>query len=156
MVIGVELEGKIILKKEHLEKILISCKLIDIKRTLNLVMIEFDDYYGHKVSLHIQCLLRIFEKGKLIVSSNDIYVKKYNSNKVQFDWTEPNSSLFDFLISRYYDVLIHRNIKEIQFYRNDIKIYLTNEIEIQVLIDSVEDDEKYRFFDDKRDLLIVT
>ena len=117
-------------------------------------MFDFVLPNGEHMALHIQALLRVFISNKLIICSDDMYRKGRNAKK-RFKWTNPGTSLFDDEINESFKYIKDEMVVSVSLNaNNDIIINLNNQITIEVMVDTLESEEKYRFFTDDRDYLI--
>ena len=134
---------------DNLLKKIIGGKLGDITRICNLISIRLDFEEQNNVFLHIQSFFRILKDGKVILSSEDMYKCGKNSDDENFVWDTPGKSLFDESIKEHTNDLVGTCIidcKKID--SGDCIISFEKDIVFQILIDTVEFEEKYRVFDD--------
>lgn len=140
---------------EALLKELIGSRIVNISRACNLVMFAFLTKQKKDINIHAQCLLRLFDKNDLILTSESLYYpgKKYKKKLFKkFDWTMPESNVFDDIIDNYRNDISLGVVKEIIRDNKDIKIILDNgfKLEILELVNKIEESdykENYRIFE---------
>jgi hypothetical protein len=132
----------------HIYKNLIGYKIVGVSRTLDLIMLTFEDNRGMKFYLHIQCFFRMFRNKQLILSSWDLYRPHPEKSEVKFLWTEPGSSLFDFCLDHSRQGIYGLCVKDVVQKKRDLLISLSDYSNIEILIDTTSTDEQYRIFDD--------
>ncbi len=145
------------LKMDNLEKInvLNGCDLHNIKRTLDLIMFEFIANNESKIYINAQCFVRIKRSNRVIVSTDDLYRSINDNGEEVFDWTEPDSSLFDDCLQKHSKLFKGLKVIDISFSDNDLVLNLQDDMKIEILIDTTFIEEKYRLFTDHKTILIV-
>ncbi len=134
----------------NLKELFVNYKLKTIKRTLDLIMLGFENNDGHYIMLHIQTFFRVKFFKKTIACSDDMY-RPIKENEIdEFDWTEPNTSVFDKSIKENTNLIFENQVVDIAFIDGDIKIELSNNIRLEILVNTVESEEKYRVFDKEK------
>jgi hypothetical protein len=123
-------------------------KIVNVSRTLDLIMLSFGDDKGKNFYLHIQCFFRIFRNNQLILSSWDLYRPNPQKSENKFIWTDPGSSLFDYCLDHSREEIFGLIVEDIVQRKRDLLIRLSNHTIIEVLIDTTSTDEQYRIFDD--------
>lgn len=132
-------------------KNLITCKIIDIGRVIDLCWIIFEKeekYY----SLHLQCPWRIRKDNKIVLSNMDIYEWEGENGE---EWNEKRNNFFDETILKYNkwngveveNVIISDVL--------DIKLILSDSYIFECFVDDIRG-ECWRFFEKKAlDHLVV-
>lgn len=123
-------------------------RIVNVSRTLDLIMLSFEDDEGKKIYLHIQCFFRMFRNSQLILSSWDLYRPHPKKSEIKFVWTDPGSSLFDYCLEHSQEDIYELVVVDIVQRKQDLLIRLSNHTIIEVLIDTTSTDEEYRIFDD--------
>lgn len=140
---------------EILLKRLIGGNIADISRICNLLSVQVNACNGKKINLHIQTFFRVLEKGKVIISSEDMYKCGKKCDPEKFNWDIPGESVFDDSLRQHRDKIFHAKILQMRTeYAGDVFLTLENEIYVQFLIDTAESEEKYRVFDDEQCMVI--
>jgi hypothetical protein len=137
------------------EKILIGFRLNFIKRQLDVIMLDFEDGHGEKVFVHIQCFFRAIRKGEILFSSSDMYQSISQDSEFNFDWTEPGTTVFDESLIRHQRSFENTVVTKTDWIGKDFEIHLSSDIILQVMIDSVQNEEMYRLFNEKQEILVV-
>lgn len=130
-------------------------KLNWIKRQLNIIMLDFVSDHQEKKYIHVQCFFRAIHDGKVIFASPDMYKSSSQDRRIEFDWTEPGTTIFDESLVANRDLFENFYVIELNQIGCDVEIRLSNETILQIMVDSVEKDEMYRFFDDSKDILVI-
>ncbi len=128
-------------------------EIVNIKRTCNLIMITFANN-SHEIWLHIECFFRVFNKNKTLICSEDIY-KKGRKSKKRFKWDKPFSSLFDDCVEDNGTYILRIPISNVELKNNELYIYLANGVILEIIPNTVIDDEAYRIFTPEQDYLVV-
>lgn len=132
---------------------LLEAKIDQVKRTLDLIMIDFLLPSGDHIALHIQSFMRIYKSDKLVVSSEDM-CRKGSLSKRKFNWANPGESLFDDEINDNIESIKREKVIGVFLNaKSDLIINLSNDISIEVLVDTIESEEKYRIFSQNKDYL---
>jgi hypothetical protein len=131
----------------NLQNILQDALLNDIKRTLNVISLQYKK--GENIyCLHCQCLVRFLYKESLVASSYDIYYQASEEDDDTWDWSEsPGESLFDRQIEQVVKPLLPQRVIQVKSSRsNDIKIVLENDLCLEITVISVSGNEEWRLF----------
>jgi hypothetical protein len=136
---------------------LINKKISDIGRICDLISVCFNGKSEeNRVYLHIQSFFRIIKNNKVIVCSDDMYRCHPDFENEEFEWDAPGKSVYDVSLSNHYDILRDSAIiSVIQSPCKDLTIIFENDIEIQIIINSTDSEEKYRIFNDEDTIEIV-
>lgn len=138
----------------YLIKKIIGSKIASINRICDMVSVEFNSKENSTSYLHIQCFFRIKKGEKIVLSSEDMYRKGLKCKPEEFEWDIPGNSLFDESIAAFHNELISKTILDITISKTkDVIISLENQIVLEILIDTVSDEEKYRFFDENEEFV---
>ena len=128
-------------------KKLVGGKITGISRICNLISIEISKS-NEKIFLHIQSFFRILKSDKIILSSEDIYKKGLVCNVDFFEWDVVGQSLFDEELNKNREMLFAGKILRIKMESNgDLSIFFEYGLTLQIFIDTINDEEKYRIFD---------
>ena len=130
-----------------IERYLKGSRLIDIKRSLNIISLQFkvaDDVY----CLHCSNLVRFLREDCIIASSNDIYICASDQGDENWDWSEhKNESVYDCIVSESVLPLLPDKVSNIIVTPwNDIEITFESGLLIEVIVTSVSGNEEWRFF----------
>ena len=130
-------------------KQLIGKKISGINRVCDLVCLQFGSENEKDISLHIQSFFRFVKNGKVLICSDDMCRCDPACDQELFEWDVPGNSVYDASIKANRDILF--NSKVLSANTNlvgDLIIVFEHDIELQILIDTVESEEKYRIFND--------
>ena len=143
--------------KYNLYKAMVGGHITSMHRaTCNLICIGIDLPDHTFVRFHIQTLLRIVYKSKMILSSEDMYVCGFEGENNDFQWDKPGDSLFDLTLEQISPLLLKSPIVRVCPKKTmDLFVYLENGLCLQVLNYTVRDVERYRIFDDHVDHDII-
>lgn len=130
-----------------IEHFLQESRLIDIKRSLNIISLQFkvaDDVY----CLHCSNLVRFFRENQLLASSNDIYICASDQEDENWDWSEhKNESVYDCIISKSILPFLPDKVSTVFVTPwNDIEITFESGLMIEVAVTTVSGKEEWRFF----------
>ena len=104
--------------------------------------------------LHIQSFFRFLKKDRLLISSEDMYRCGKKCIPERFRWDEPGNSLFDEALDTNIDIITGSKIKKIVKEANgDLTIVFENSLSLQILIDTIESEEKYRIFNSEEEFV---
>ena len=125
---------------------LIGKSITRINRVCDLVCIQFgiepDD-----ISIHIQCFFRFLKDKKIVLCSEDMYRCDSRFSYEAFEWDVPGQSIYDDSLSKNLEALQNGKVVKIhQTDCGDFTIFFDGDIQLQVIIDTVEKEEKYRIF----------
>jgi hypothetical protein len=135
--------------------LLTNYKLNWIKRQLDVIMLDFESDQHDKKYIHIQCFFRIIHDGIVILASPDMYKSSAKVNDIEFDWTEPGTTLFDESLFANKNLFENFQVVELNIVGHDVEIRLSNNSIIEIIPDSVEKHEMYRIYDNTKDILII-
>lgn len=143
--------------KYNLYKTMVGGHITSMNRaTCNLICIGIDLPDHTFVRFHIQTLMRIVYKSKVILSSEDMYVCGFEGENNDFQWDKPGDSLFDLTLEQISPLLLKSTISKVCPKKTmDLFVYLENGLCLQVLNYSVRDVERYRIYDDHVDHDII-
>ena len=140
---------------DELLKKIIGTKLGDISRICDLISVRLDFEEQNNIFLHIQSFFRILKEGKVIVCSEDIYKCGKDSADENFAWDTPGKSLFDESIKEHTNNLIGTCVIDCKkMDSGDCIISFEKDIVFQILINTVEFEEKYRVFNDNEEFIV--
>ena len=128
---------------------LLGSKISQISRVCDLVCMQLTTPKGNELCLHIQSFFRIIKDGDVIICSEDMYRCASSSNYESFEWDVPGNSIYDQALKKIREDL--RNVSIIEYNRNDIgdmSIIFENNLILQIFVDTIESEEKYRIFND--------
>ena len=142
--------------KYNLYKAMVGGKIIYLHRSCDLICIGIDLPDHTLVRFHIQTLMRIIQKSKVILSSEDMYVCGFEEKGNDFQWDKPGDSLYDLTLEQISPLLLKSPIVRVCPKKTmDLFVYLENGLCLQVLNYTVRDVERYRIFDDYVDHDII-
>ena len=122
-------------------------KIIDISRSCDLVCIKIETI-DNPVYLHIQSFFRVLQNGKIVISVDDIY-KSRNLETEEFEWDVPGNSVFDESLNMHRKEIQNSKILKTRKKLNgDFAIFFEHGYVLEIFVDTVLQEEKYRFFDD--------
>lgn len=128
---------------------IIGGKISAISRICDLISIEIETVDKKKTYLHIQSFFRIIKFNEIIVSSEDMYRCFEKEKKENFKWDIPGDSIYDHSLKQCINEIL--KLKIVDVHRNnigDLSIILENDISLQTFINTCEEEEKYRIFND--------
>ena len=123
-------------------------KISDISRICDLVSMKIETL-DTPVYLHIQSFFRVLHNGKIVISLDDIY-KSGDLETKEFEWDVPGKSVFDESLNMHKKELQNSRILKIRKKQSgDFTIFFENGYVLEIFVDTVMKEEKYRFFDDR-------
>ena len=126
-------------------KELIGASIRDFSRACNLVCIEFVRRDGNKFSFHIQSFFRIVHNSTILVSSEDIYRCRSDCKAEEFEWDVPGKSIFDESLEKLLPFISDLSVVDVKSANcGDLIITFDDDTSLQVFVDTVESEEKYR------------
>lgn len=132
-------------------------KISKISRSCNLISIQVKGKDEEEIFLHIQSFFRILKNRKILVSSDDIYRCGEKCSAENFVWDTPGNSVFDEVLQTYITQICNVKILQVkQEESNDLIITLEDGWMLQILIDTTISEEKYRIFNQKRNIVIYS
>ena len=131
---------------QKLSKSILGGKISNISRVCDLVCIQIETC-NEVVCIHIQSFFRFLKNGNVVISSNDIYNCSDKFNDEDFEWDVPGKSVFDESLNLYKKDLFNISILKIKRNRaGDLKIIFQHGYVLEILIDTIKNEEKYRIF----------
>ena len=120
--------------EQQLNDLLKGYRIAEVRRVLDLIMFEFEDQNEQSIYLHTECFVKIATKDKILLSSYDLYEPKFPS------------------------AFCLRNILNIKFSFFDMDIYLSDNIVIRLIPNTLEKNREQLilFNDDKTYLWLWT
>lgn len=132
---------------------IVNSKIASISRACDLVCIEFNS--NKNISLHIQCFFRFLMGNHVLICSDDMFRCDEKYDATAFEWDVPGTSAYDVLLKKYRHLIVGPEVRSItQNDIGDLSILFQNGLELQVIINTTEPEEKYRMFDDTLELII--
>ena len=129
-------------------KYIVGGKISQISRVCNLICISIESC-GISTHLHIQTFFRVLHNGKVVISSEDIYKSDGETSPDCFSWDVPGNSLFDKSLLINQGKWFDKKITDVQRKRNkDLKIVFDDKYVLEIFVDTVSLEEKYRIFND--------
>ncbi|MBQ8197707.1 MAG: hypothetical protein IJZ73_06615 [Clostridia bacterium] len=127
---------------------LVGSKLVDIYRVCDLISLDFQTNYENVISVHIQtALFRVCKEDDILISSYDMYIPRKNFKKRRFKWDKAGNSLFDEQLEMFEKDFVNKTIVKIDFCGKDLRIYLDDNYKIDILANTLEEDnEIFRIF----------
>lgn len=113
-------------------EVLEKSKIIRIKREANIIKFIFQFAGTKTIKLYARCYVRFLYKGKLLLSSENLYFPKNGYNK-KFYNGKANATSFDEIFENIKDKFYFNSIEKAQVDFSDIKINLSNGYSIDVL-----------------------
>ena len=141
------------MSETFVEKI-IGGRITDITRVCDLVSLRVFLPSKKVVYIHIQTFFRVLWKDGLIISSEDMYRCAEWGDKEHFKWDVPGNSIFDDSIKKHLDIIKKSHIIGVtKQTAGDLIIFLEDDLSLQLLVNTVESEEKYRIFDNTGSLV---
>ena len=133
---------------------LVGGKISKICRVCDMISIEIVFERVEPIYIHVQSFLRILDHQKIIVCSEDIYRCSEKHHAQDFCWDIPGQSVFDEVLKEYIDILSSASILNAYMEPpGDLIICCSGDVCIQILINSVTYEEKYRIFNNSREFV---
>ena len=134
---------------ENYLKNLLGSQITGISRVCDLASIEFTTRDGEKINLHVQTFFRFVSDDRILLSSEDMYRCDASFDVSTFEWDVPGKSLYDVTVHKVFDWIGSTIVSDIKKMKtNDLIISFQNGLQLQIFINSVFSEEKYRAFDD--------
>ena len=127
---------------------LINCRIAEISRVCDLICIRFISPNKKEISLHVQSFLRFLNGDKILVCSDDMYRCLDGYDSESFEWDVPGKSVYDLSLKN--SGVVDANSTVIKCEKNsagDLKIIFSDGMILQIIVNTVEKEEKYRIFD---------
>jgi len=139
--------------ENHLLSKIINKKISNISRACDLVSIQFDGDGHSDIILNIQCFFRFLKNNKIIISSEDMF--KCDDDQEDFEWDIPGKSIYDKSVNHNKEILFDLKVIDVQKNNvGDLEIKFTDNVLLQIFINTVEAEEKYRIFDNECELIV--
>lgn len=144
--------------EQQLYNLLKGYRIKNLRRTLDLIMFEFEDQNEQSLYLHTECFVKIATKDKILLSSYDLYEPKPNLKSAEYGLDNYGSTLFDYSLENNKSQIIGREILNIKISFFDMDIYLSDDVVIRLIPNTLEKNREQLilFNDDKTYLWLWT
>ena len=131
--------------------------ILKVSRICNLLSLEIGEENQENFYFHIQSFFRFVKKGRLLISSEDMYRCGKKCMPENFRWDELGNSVFDDSMADNIDIVTGSRIKKIiKAVTGDLTIIFENSLSLQILIDTIESEEKYRIFNSNEEFVFCS
>ena len=143
------------MKENYVDK-LIGGRITSINRICDLVSICFSLSNANDIYMHIQSFFRVLKDNIIIITSDDMYRRGNDcKDNEEFRWDLPGQSLYDDSVNKYIGTLIGSIVANVRKEANgDLVLFCNNGLELQIFINTVEIEEKYRIFSDTDGIVV--
>ena len=140
--------------EQQLNDLLKGYRIAEVRRVLDLIMIEFKSPNKQNIALHAECFVKIATKNRILLSSSDLYEPKPNLKSEEYRLDNYGSTLFDYSLENNKSQIIGREILNIKFSFFDMDIYLSDNIVIRLIPNTLEKNrEQLILFNDNKTYL---
>ena len=140
--------------EQQLNDLLKGYRIAEVRRVLDLIMIEFKSPNKQNIALHAECFVKIATKNRILLSSYDLYEPKPNLKSEEYRLDNYGSTLFDYSLENNKSQIIGREILNIKFSFFDMDIYLSDNIVIRLIPNTLEKNrEQLILFNDNKTYL---
>ena len=146
------------MSEQQLYNLLKGYRIKNLRRTLDLIMFEFEGQNKQLIYLHTECFVKIATKDKILLSSYDLYEPKPNLKSKKYGLDNYGSTLFDYSLENNKSQIIGREILNIKISFFDMDIYLSDNVVIRLIPNTLEKNREQLilFNDDKTYLWLWT
>ena len=124
--------------ESNFDQLLRGAQITKIFRILDLICIKFILQDERKLSIHAQCLVRIFDsEDVMVVCSQNLYQRSPDFKKglfKRFNWHKLGTTMYDYSLNDYQDELLNTKVSSARFVDKDIKIGFANGMRMDILI----------------------
>jgi len=140
--------------EQQLYNLLKGYRIKNLRRTLDLIMFEFEERNEQSIYLHTECFVKIATKDKILLSSYDLYEPKPNLKSEKYGLDNYGSTLFDYSLENNKSQIIGKEILNIKFSFFDMDIYLSDNVVIRLIPNTLEKNrEQLILFNDEKTYL---
>ena len=131
-------------------------RIASLSRACDMVCIGFNLSNSNEIYIHIQSFFRILKDNMIIVSSQDMCRRGSNcKDNEEFNWDVPGQTRYDDSLNEHIGTLIGSVVVDVKQETNgDLVLFFNNDVVLQIFIDTVEIEEKYRIFSDTDGIVV--
>ena len=146
------------MSEQQLYNLLKGYRIKNLRRTLDLIMFEFEGQNKQLIYLHTECFVKIATKDKILLSSYDLYEPKPNLKSKKYGLDNYGSTLFDYSLENNKSQIIGKEILNLKISFFDMDIYLSDNVVIRLIPNTLEKncEQLILFNDDKTYLWLWT
>lgn len=126
------------MKEQQLNELLKGYKITSLRRTLDLIMFEFEFLGKQPLFLHAECFVQIATGNKVLLSTYDLYEPKPNLTKGKYELDDYGATLFDYSLEKNLSQIVGHEIISVSFRCCGLEFCLTDGLMIRIIPNTTE------------------